>query len=655
MTEKNWGFDVRDMDTTVRPTDDFFHYASGGWIKRNPIPDKEAVWGSFSVLRTNNRKKLKAIVDEVLKNRKAPAGSDEQMVRDLYISGMDEAKRERDGIKPLLPQFKKITELKNAEEIVPLVAHLHRAGFGGLFGFYIEQDERHNDKNIIYLAQSGLSLPDRDYYLKDDEDSKRVREVYVKYISAMFRLLGKSGNEAKNAIDAILKIETELAKASMTRLELRDIEKQYNKRTVQKLAKEAPGLNWEKYFRLVGIPNPGNIIVAQPMFMKRMGELLREISADEWRAYFIWHVLNGSSGFLNKKFVTEHFKFYSATLAGIKKQRPLSERVVNFIDGTIGESLGKLYVERHFNHEAKKKINALVDNLFASYREHIEKVDWMMPRTKKMALKKLSAFKRKLGYPDRWKGYKGLVIKPDSYIENFERVHEFEWKRELRKLKKKPDLKEWHMTPPTVNAYFNTVMNEIVFPAGVMQSPFFDADADDAVNYGAIGSVIGHEITHGFDDQGRQFDDTGNFKNWWTDEDKKKFEKKAKVIENQFNGYTAIGDMKVNGALTLGENIADLGGLAIAFSAFKKSQEGKKREILDGFTPEQRFFLGYAVTEREQIRPELLKKIIVTDPHSPSIFRVNGPLSNMPEFYEAWGVKKGDKLYREPKDRAKIW
>ncbi|MFA6494633.1 MAG: M13 family metallopeptidase, partial [Candidatus Paceibacterota bacterium] len=517
------------------------------------------------------------------------------------------------------------------------------------------QDEWHNDKNIIYLAQSGLSLPDRDYYLKDDEDSKRVRVEYRKHVIAMFRLLQKNPKECAIILEAIMRIETELAKASMTRVELRDIEKQYNRRTLAKLAKEAPGIDWQKYFRLVGISNTGELIVNQPMFMKRAGELITEVSLDEWKAYFTWHVVSGSANFLGKLFVNEHFKFYSTVLSGVKKQRPEWEKTVAFIDGTVGEALGKLYVKKHFDHESKKKINELVDNLFAAYREHIEAVDWMSPRTKKLALKKLAAFKRKLGYPDKWKGYKGLTVRPDSYIENYWRVHEFEWKRELRKLKKKPDLMEWHMTPPTVNAYFNPVMNEIVFPAGVMQPPFFDAEADDAVNYGAIGSVIGHEITHGFDDQGRQFDGTGNFKNWWTDEDKKKFEEKAKVIEEQFNGYTAIDNMKVNGALTLGENIADLGGLTIAFTAFKKSQEGKDRKILDGFTPEQRFFLGYAMTEREQIRPELLKKIIVTDPHSPSIFRVNGPLSNMPEFIEAWGVKKGDKLYRKPEDRAKIW
>ncbi|MBI2120595.1 MAG: M13 family metallopeptidase, partial [Parcubacteria group bacterium] len=375
----------------------------------------------------------------------------------------------------------------------------------------------------------------------------------------------------------------------------------------------------------------------------------------EWKAYFKWHVLNGSAGFLSKKFVRENFRFYSTTLAGIKKERPLWERVVGFIDGTIGEALGKLYVEKHFDHEAKKKINELVDNLFSAYRERIQNLDWMTPKTKKLALKKLGGMTRKLGYPEKWKGYKGLKITPDSYIGNYFRTHEFEWKRMVRKLGKKPDWKEWHMTPPTVNAYFNPCMNEIVFPAGIMQPPFFDPTADDAVNYGAIGSVIGHEITHGFDDQGHQFDAKGNFKNWWTDEDKKKFHAKAKVIEEQYDDYAAIDDMRVNGKLTAGENIADLGGLTVAFAAFKKSQKGKEPEILDGFTPDQRFFFGYSLFEQGIIRPELLKKFLVTDPHSPAIFRVNGPLSNMPEFIEAFDVKSGDKLYREPSKRAKIW
>ncbi len=655
MTTKNWGFDIRDLDTSVRPADDFFHYASGGWMKRNALPATEAMWGSFTVLRQDNRKKLKAIVEEVAQDRKAKAGSDAQMVRDIYTTGMDEAKRERDGATPLLPIFQKINALKKPEEIIPLVAYLHKLGFGGLFGFFIDQDERHNDKNILYLVQSGLSLPDRDFYVNDSEESKRVRVEYRKHILAMFKHLGKSPKECGIAVESIMTIETDFAKHSMTQVELRDIEKQYNKRTLAKLEKEAKGIEWKKYFRLAGVGSPNEIIVSQPIFMKRTAQMINEISLAEWKDYFTWHVLSGAAGFLDKKFVNEHFRFYSTVLSGVKKQRPLWERVVGFIDGTVGETLGKLYVERYFNHESKKKINELVNNLFVSYEEHIKALDWMTPKTKKLALKKLGTMTRKLGFPDKWKGYKGLVIRDDSYIENYWRVHEFEWKRGIKKLKQKPDRKEWHMTPPTVNAYFNPVMNEIVFPAGIMQPPFFDAEADDAINYGAIGSVIGHEITHGFDDQGCQFDSTGNFKNWWTDEDKKKFDKKAKVIEEQFNNYTAIDDMKVNGALTLGENIADLGGLAIAFSAFKKSQKGKDPIILDGFSPEQRFFLGYAMTEREQIRPELLKKIIVTDPHSPSIFRVNGPLSNMPEFIDAFGVAEGDMLYRDPKERAKIW
>lgn len=659
VSRKTWGFDLANLDTSVRPTDDFFQYSSGGWIKRNAIPPTEGAWGSFYILRQENKKKLKAIVEEVSKKKNLAQGSEEQMVRDAYHSGMNEAKREKDGAKPLEEVFKKIERIKNAEEIIPLVAFLHRTGFNSLWGICVDQDQRKNDTNILYIVQSGLSLPDRDYYLKDDEDSKRLREAYVKYIVNMFRLLGENAKTAAKAVEAIIKIETELAKASMTSVECGDIEKQYNKRTLLKFGKEAPGVDWAKYFSLAGAGNPKEIIVSQPMFMKRAGELLRDQknspSLDEWKIYFKWHVLNESAGFLSKKFVRENFRFYSTTLAGITKERPLWERIVGFIDGTIGEALGKLYVEKHFDHEAKKKINELVDNLFSAYRERIQTLDWMTPKTKKLALKKLDTMIRKLGYPDKWKGYKGLKITPDSYIGNYWHAHEFEWKRMVRKLGRKPDLKEWHMTPPTVNAYYNPVGNEIAFPAGIMQPPFFDAHADDAINYGAIGSVIGHEITHGFDDQGRKFDAIGNLKNWWTDEDRKEFEEKAKVIEEQYDGYVAVDAMKVNGKLTLGENIADLGGLTIAFAAFKKSQEGKESEILDGFTPEQRFFLGFTLFEQGIIRPELLKKYLVTDPHSPAIFRINGPISNMPEFAEAFGAKPGDKLYRESAKRAKIW
>jgi len=652
---KNNGFDVSDIDTSVRPQDDFFHYASGDWLKKNPIPATEAIWGSFYVLRKDNKNKLKAIVEEAAQDKSAKQGSDAQMVRNLYATGMDEARRERDGVTPLRPIFEKINSIRSAEDIIPLLAFLHHTGFGGLFGFYIDQDERLNDKNIIYLAQSGLSLPDRDYYLNDDEESKRVRVEYRKHVLAMFKLLGRSPKECGIAVESIMNIETDLAKHSMTKVEQRDIEAQYNKRTIPKLTKEAPGVDWAKYFKLAGVGVPKEIIVAQPIFMKRTGEMLTEISIAEWKDYFTWHVLSGSAGFLNKTFVNENFRFYGTVLSGIKKQRPLWEKVVGFIDGSVGEALSKLYIKRHFNHEAKKKIDTLVDNLFSAYETRIKALDWMSPKTKRLALKKLHSMTRKLAYPDKWKGYKGLVLRDDSHFENFRRIQEFEWKRMIGKLKKKPDPKEWHLTVPTVNAYYNPVMNEIVFPAGIMQPPFFDPAADDAVNYGGIGAVIGHEITHGFDDQGCQFDHTGNFKNWWTEEDKKKFTKKAKVIEDQFNEYVAVDGIKVNGALTVGENIADFGGLTLAFAAFQKSQKRKKKVAIDGFTPEQRFFLGFACTERDLVRPELLKKLLVTDPHSPGIFRVNGPLSNMPEFAEVWNVKRGDKLYRDPKDRARIW
>ncbi len=660
---KNWGFDLRNLDTSVRPADDFFHYSCGGWIKQNTIPATEARWGSFDILRQENKKKLKVIVEETSKKKNLPQGSDEQMVRDAYLAGMNETKREKDGAKPIEEIFKKIERIKSAEDIVPLVAFLHKTGFNPLWGMYVDQDERKNDTNILYIGQSGLSLPDRDYYVKDDAESKRVREAYVKYIATMWKISGESAKAAAEMTGSIMKIETKLAKASMTRVERRDIEKQYNKRTIAKFSKEALGVDWEKYLKLVGVSGSKDkkmeLIVSQPIFMKRAGELLRgskdSLPLNEWKTYFKWHVLNGSAGFLSKKFVRENFRFYSTALAGIMKERPLWERVVGFIDGTIGESLGKLYVEKHFDHEAKKKINELVNNLFAAYRERIQALDWMTPKTKKLALKKLNAMTRKLGYPEKWKGYKGLKITPDSYIGNYFRTHEFEWKRMVRKLGKKPDLKEWHMTPSTVNAYNDLVRNEIVFPAGIMQPPFFDPNADDAVNYGAIGAVIGHEITHGFDDQGHQFDAKGNFKNWWTDEDKKKFHSKVKVIEEQYDSYIAIDDMRVNGKLTAGENIADLGGIAIAFAAFKRSQEGKVPEILDGFSTEQRFFLGYSLFEQGIIRPEFLKKCLVTDPHSPAMFRINGPLSNMPEFIESFGVKPGDKLYREPNKRAKIW
>ncbi|MCI0542589.1 M13 family metallopeptidase [bacterium] len=655
-----WGFDLRDLDRSIRPQDDFFQYASGGWIKRNKIPADQARWGSFDALREENLKKLKIIVEE----------TDDQLVRDFYLSAMDEAGRERAGISPIREELKKIEKIKNTKDLITRIAHMHRRGFSPLWGVYVAQDEKKSDVNILYFHQSGLSLPDRDYYLKDDAESKRVRKEYVKHVRKIFELAqeknkkrdlpdGREKDSRKN-VAIVMKIETELARSSMTRVELRDVEKQYNKRTLGELAKEAKNVDWELYLRLVGAGRPKNFLVSQPEFLKKVGAMFESVSLPEWKVYLRWKVLNGTAGVLNKKFVRENFHFYATVLAGVKKMKPLWKRAVGAVDGNIGEALGKLYVEKYFKRIAKRKINALVDDLFIAYKKRIGGLDWMSAATKKKALMKLHAIKRKLGYPTRWKGYRGLVISRSHIMENLSHVNEFEWRRMVRKLHKRPDPTEWHMTPPTVNAYYSPNMNEIVFPAGIMQPPFFDPNADDALNYGTIGSIIGHEITHGFDDEGSKFDAKGNFKKWWGKTDRKLFEKKAKVIERQFNTYEPIAGMHVNGALTLGENIADLGGLVIAYQAFQKHLEKTihqpaEREVLDGFTPEQRFFLGAGVMERDNMRLEYLKKILVVDTHSPSRYRVNGPLSNMPEFYEAFGVKKGDKLWREKKERARVW
>lgn len=661
---KSWGFDLSDLDTSVRPQNDFFQYASGGWLKRNKIPADQARWGSFDALREDNLYKLKVIVEETLKNKNAKTGSDVQLVRDFYLSAMDETEREEAGISPIREELEAIEKLKDTKDLVKHIAHMHRRGFRPLWGVYVGQDEKKSDVNILYFHQSGLSLPDRDYYLKDDTESKRVRNEYMKHIRKIFELTGKEkGWQKKDAeksvgenVDIVMKIEMELAHASMTRVDLRDVAKQYNKRTLSQLAKEASNVDWGLYLTLVGAGSPKDFIVSQPKFLKKASEMIEGTSLSEWKVYLRFQVLNSAAGVLNKKFVQENFRFYATVLAGVKKMKPLWKRAVSAVDSNIGEALGKLYVEKHFDHNAKKKIDELVDNLFAAYRERIESLDWMSTGTKKKAILKLKSMRRKLGYPEKWKGYKGLTIAHGHILDNLQRADEFEWKRMMRRLGKKPDRKEWFTSPPTVNAYYWPNMNEIIFPAGIMQPPFFDPTADDCVNYGAIGSIIGHEITHGFDDEGSKFDSKGNFKEWWSKSDRKHFEKKSKVIEKQFDKYEPTKGMRVNGKLTLGENIADLGGLVIAYQAFQKHlSKTKKRDTLDGFTPEQRFFLGAAVMERDNIRQKLLKKQIITDPHSPSRYRINGPLSNMPEFYEAFGVKRGDTLWREERERAKVW
>ncbi|MFA6519407.1 MAG: M13 family metallopeptidase [Candidatus Paceibacterota bacterium] len=653
--KNGWGFDTRDMDTKVRPQDDFYHYVNGGWLKKNPIPPHESRWGSFLMLRYDTEKKLRALVTKVQNLKRCAAGSPEQMVRDFYRSGLDMKKRTALGMKPLRPWLDRIANIKDVRSLVSTIAHLEKIGGGGPWGLMIDQDMKNSEKYIIYIGQSGLGMPDRDYYLKDDAESVRVRTAYQKHLEAISALMNKSGTEAKKDRETIMRIETAIAKISMTKEDLRDVDKTYHKMRVSALHKLAPNVDWDAYFNIVGAKKIHEVIVMQPKFLKSMNSMLSSVSIGDWKTYLSWHLVGGSASYLSSKFEKQNFAFYGTALSGVKVMKPAWRRALSAVNGNLGEVLGKLYVKEYFGPEAKHKIKVVVADLFEAYEARIKNLDWMSDTTKKKAVRKLHQMTRKLGYPDTWKSYKGLVIKPDEYFGNAVRASLFEHARAMRRLKKRVDRTEWFMTPQTVNAYCNFGLNEVVFPAAILQPPFFDTNADDAVNYGSIGSVIGHEITHGFDDQGSKFDGKGNRKTWWTKKDQTLFDAKAKVLVKEYNGYTVADGLKVNGQLTLGENIADLGGASIAYDAYKHRLEKTGRKDIDGFTPEQRFFLSFGLFERENRRPESEKTAVLTDPHSPGKYRINGPASNLPEFYEAFGVKKGDRLYRAPKDRAKIW
>jgi putative endopeptidase len=655
MKKKGWGFDTRDMDTKVRPQDDFYHYASGEWLKKNPVPPHESRWGSFMILRYDTEKKLLAIVSELKNKKHLKAGSPEQMVRDFYISGLDMKKRNALGLTPVQPWLDRIEKIRDVPSLVTALAHLEIIGGGGPWGIGIDQDMKNSNRYVVYLGQGGLGMPDRDYYLKDDAESKRVRTAYEKHLETIEMMMGRTSADAQKDRATIMRIETAIAKISMTKEDLRDFDKTYNKMTVRAFTRITPGIDWKSYFTIVGAGDIRDLIVMQPKFMTSVSKLLRSITIEDWKTYLRWHLVGGAASHLTEKFEKQNFAFYGTVLSGAPKMKPAWRRALGSVNRNLGEVLGKVYVQKHFSPEAKKKINTLVDDLLEAYEARIKGLDWMSPATKKKALRKLSQMNRKLGYPDKWRTYTGLVIRHDDYFGNAVRTAQLEHRREMRRLKKPVDRAEWSMTPQTVNAYCSFGLNDIVFPAAILQPPFFSVDADDAVNYGAIGSVIGHEITHAFDDQGCRFDGKGNRVTWWLNKDSLNFAKKAKVLVKQYNQYTVADGVHVNGQLTLGENIADLGGASIGFDAYKLQLARTGRTDIEGFTPEQRYFLSLALFERENRRPEAEKTQVLTDPHSPGQFRINGPASNLPEFYEAFGVQKGHKLYRAPKDRAKIW
>ncbi len=644
--------DKANMDTTMSPGENFFWYANGGWLANNEIPESETRWGSFDMLRENNLNNLHNILDETLKSGDAAAGSAAQKVGDLYKSGMDTNAINEAGIYPINDKLQRIDAINDAKGVLKEVAMLRTEGLSQIFGFYISPDDKDVTTMICQFYQGGLGLPDRDYYFNEDERSKKIREAYKAYQVQLFEMMG--AEDAQTAAANVFNLEEQLAKASMTRTERRDPYKTYNKLTIEEFSKQN-GIDWATVMADMKVTGEKEVIVGMPNFFKEVSNLLNNTSVDVWKQYLKFHVVNDMAPYLSDNFDQARFDFYGKVVRGQQAQKPRWKRVYYVVDGSIGELLGQMYVDQHFKPEAKERMLNLVNNLQETYHDRIMRLDWMSDATKQKAIAKLNTFVKKIGYPDKWRDYSKLNIVADNYAANVFASGKFDYDYMVSKLGKPVDKTEWFMTPQTVNAYYNPAFNEIVFPAGILAFPFFDVRADDAVNYGGIGGVIGHEMTHGFDDQGSKYAADGNLKNWWTEEDEKSFNALTGVVVDQFNNYTVLDSVHVNGQLTLGENLADLGGLAIAYEAFQKTEQAKKGETIDGFTPNQRFFLSWAQVWRANTRPEELANRIVTDPHSPVEWRSNGPLSNMPEFYEAFGIKEGDKMWRPDSIRAKVW
>jgi putative endopeptidase len=651
--------DPSSMDPSVRPADDFFLYANGGWIKRTEIPPEYSRWGSFNELIERNNDALHDIAEKAENTHVDPKLAPEvQKVGDYYASGTDEKTIEAMRTKPLEEEFKNIDAVKDRNDLLKEIARLHIMGVNVLFNFGSGQDAKDSAREIAQAVQGGLGLPDRDYYTKTDEASKKLRDQYVDHVTKMLTLLGEPAATAADDAKKILALETKLAEASRTRVQLRDPQKNYNKMPLRQLQDLTPDWNWSDYFKDLDTLAPADVNVHQPEFFKTADDIFKSTSMDNWKAYLRWHLINSTAAELSNDFVNENFNFNDRILRGTEQIKPRWKRVVASTDGAVGEALGKLYVAFYFPPEAKARALELVSNLKEALADRIKTLDWMDEPTKKEAVKKLAAMGVKIGYPDKWLDYSLLRIDRGPFVLNAIRAEKFEAARDLNKIGKPVDPTEWGMTPPTVNAYYNPNMNEIVFPAGILQPPFFYANADDAVNYGGIGEVIGHEMTHGFDDQGRQFDAVGNLRDWWSPQSAAKFKERAQAIINQFNEYEPLPGLHVNGELTQGENIADLGGVKLAYAALQKALDKNpqaRAQKIDGFTPEQRFFLSFATIWKSKQRDEDLKLRLNTDPHSPARYRVDGPLSNLSEFQKAFNVPDGSPMVRAADKRVNIW
>ncbi|MCA1617835.1 MAG: M13 family metallopeptidase [Acidobacteria bacterium] len=650
------GFDKARMDETGAACNDFYQYANGNWLKTTEIPGAYPTWGSFVMLAENNRKTLREILDESAKKTGARPGSVEQKVGDFYATCMDETARESLGAKPLTPYLARIDKVSDARGLQSLITEFHKAGMPALFGFGALPDLKNSTMVIGFAGQGGLSLPSKEYYEKTDEKSVKTRADFAQHVSNMFQLLGDTPEQAAKNAQTVMAVETRLAASSRGPVELRDLTKQYHIMGPADLARLTPNFSWGDYFAGLGLSKDLRINVAHPEFFQAADKMLVEVPVADWKTYLRWNLVHAAADALSSKFETENFNFFGKTLSGRKEQHPRWRRCTSSADANLGEALGQVYVARAFTPESKARMQTMITNLLAAFRERVERADWMGDETRRAALAKLGTFKQKIGYPDKWIDYTRLDVKRDSYAANIIRSSEFAQARNLAKIGKPVDLTEWGMTPPTVNAYYHPLYNEIAFPAGILQPPFFNPEADDAINYGSIGAVIGHEVTHGFDDSGARFDMQGNMKNWWTEADLKNFQTRGECVVNQFSAFQVEPGLNVQGKLVSGESIADLGGLSVAYEAFQKSLQGKPRPAnIDGFTPEQRFFLGWAQVWASKDTPEFARLVTQSDPHPLGRFRVNGPLSNMPQFAAAFRCKAGDQMVRPEKERCQVW
>jgi len=653
VAELGSGIDMTGFDTSVRPQDDFFDYVNGKWVAETELPADRARWGTFDALREKSQEDVKALIEEVSAAESVEPGSATQKIRDFYNAYMDTETVNELGVEAIRAELNEIASIESYDDLFRAFSTLGVYGVDAPIGGGIFSDLKDPDTNVVYIVESGITLPDRDYYLLDDEQFVNGRELFRAYVARLFELAGIEDGADKT--EAIYALEHALAEVHWTKEENRDPVKSYNPKTPAELAQLAPNINWDVFFESAQIPAQERYIVSQPSYFEAASKIIADTDLGTWKDYLTFQTLNTFAPILGGDFFQAQFDFYRAGLQGIEEPRPQWKRAVNSVNGNMGELLGQLYVDRHYQDQARVRMETMIANLQEAYRQSITGLDWMSEETKQQALVKLSKFNPKIGYPEDWRDYSSMEISEGDLIGNIKIARTFEYNRTIDKLDRPVDKTEWFMNPQTVNAYYNPVWNEIVFPAAILQPPFFNVEADDAVNYGGIGAVIGHEIGHGFDDQGRKFDGDGNLRDWWTEEDIVLFDQRKDMLAAQYNGYEVIDGLTINGEFTSGENIGDLGGLGIAYKAYQISLDGQEAPVIDGFTGDQRFFLGWAQVWRGKSRDAETKRLLTIDPHSPAKFRANGAAVNVTEFYEAFNVKEGDGMYLPPDERVKIW